>query len=98
MTTNGTGLTEDGITLSAVDSSDDDISDDVSLVSLTGSKSVWEATIRPPEEESTVTFVVDTDAFDEGNTETSQDIRVSTAFPDDDAEDTTQLFAITARL
>ena len=80
---NGTGLTEDGITFST----------GASLVSLTGSKSVWEAIIRPPVTAGTLTITVATDAFSEGNAETSKDIRVSTSFPDADAESSTTLFA-----
>ena len=79
------GLTEDGITLSSGSI----------VVSLTGENSVWEATVRPPTTAGMVTFTVDADAFDEGNTETSQDIRVSTSFPDDDAETPTELFETT---
>ena len=82
---NGTGLTEDGITLSA----------GASLVSLTGSNSAWEATVRPPVTAGTLTFTVDANAFTEGNTETTLDIRVSTAFPDTDAEVPTELFSQT---
>ena len=80
---NGTGLTEDGLTLSA----------ESSLVSLTGENSVWQAVIRPPETEDTVTVTIDADAFAEGNAETSLDIRVSESFPDDDAETPTDLFS-----
>ena len=79
---NGTGLTESNITFST----------GASLVSLTGSKSVWEATIRPPETEGTLTITIGADAFTEGNAETTHDIRVSTSFPDTDAEVPTELF------
>ena len=81
---NGTGLTESGITLSSGSS----------LVSLRGENSVWEATVRPPTTAGTVTFTVDADAFDEENAETSQEIRLSTSFPDTDAEVPSQLFAV----
>ena len=77
---NGTGLTESNITFST----------GASLVSLTGSKSVWEATIRPPETEGTLTITIGADAFTEGNAETTHDIRVSTSFPD--TEVPTELF------
>ena len=50
--------------------------------------------MRPPTTAGTVTFTVDADAFDEENAETSLDIRVSTAFPDDDAETPTQAFTV----
>ena len=79
---NGTGLTESGITFST----------GASLVSLTSSKSVWEAIIRPPETAAVITLTVAADAFTEGNAETSLDIRVSTSFPDADAEVPTTLF------
>ena len=79
---NGTGLTESGITFST----------GASLVSLTGSKSVWEAIIRPPVTAGTLTITVAANAFTEGNAETSKDIRVSTSFPDADAEFFTQAF------
>ena len=73
---NGTGLQESDIALST----------GASLVSLTGSGVTWEVVIRPPETAGTLTITVGADAFSEGNVETSKDIRVSTSFPDDDAE------------
>ena len=79
---NGTGLTEDGITLST----------GVSLVSLTGSNFVWEATIRPLETAGTLTFTIAANAFSEGNTETSLDVEIVTAYPGTDAESPTSLF------
>ena len=79
------GLTESDITFST----------GASLVSMTGSKSVWEATIRPPETAAVITMTIAANAFTEGNAETSLDIRVSTSFPDTDAEDPTQLFTLT---
>ena len=79
---NGTGLTESDITFST----------GASLVELTGSKSVWEATIRPPETAAVITMTIAADAFTEGNAETSLDIRVSTSFPDTDAEDADTTF------
>ena len=79
---NGTGLTMSGITVSA----------DSSIVSLTGSHSAWEVIIRPPTTADVVTLTIAEDAFSEGNSETSKDIRVSTFFPDTDAETPTQLF------
>ena len=64
-----------------------------SIVSVDGSNSVWEATIRPPETAvDALTFTVAADAFSEGNTETTLDIRVSTSFPDDDAQAPTEVF------
>ena len=78
---NGTGLTESNITLSSG-----------TLVALTGKGASWQATIRPPETAAVITLTVAADAFTEGNVETSKDIRVSTSFPDDDAEAPTLLF------
>ena len=78
---NGTGLTESNITLSSG-----------TLVSLTGKGASWEATIRPPETAAVITLTIGADAFAEGNAETAQDIRVSTEFPDDDAEVPTAVF------
>ena len=79
---NGTGLTESDITLSSG-----------TLVSLTGKGASWEATLRPPETDEVITLTVAADAFTEGNVETEKDIRVSTSFPDTDAEVPTELFA-----
>ena len=84
---NGTGLTESNITFST----------GASLVELTGDNAVWEATIRPPETAAVITMTIAADAFSEGNAETTQDIRISTRFPDDDAETPTELFATTSR-
>ena len=78
---NGTGLTESDITLSSG-----------TLVSLTGSGASWQATLRPPETAEVITMTVAADAFTEGNAETTHDIRVSTSFPDDDAETPALLF------
>lgn len=79
---NASGLTEDDITLST----------GASLVSLEGRNSVWEATIRPPETAGTVTITARANAVAEGNPRTSKNIRVSTSFPDTDAETPTELF------
>ena len=79
---NGTGLTESDITFST----------GASLVELTGDNAAREATIRPPTTAGTLTLTIGADAFTEGNAETSLDIRVSTSFPDTDAEDPTLLF------
>ena len=81
---NGTGLTESDITLST----------GASLVELTGDGVTWEAVIRPPETAGTLTITIVADAFSEGNVETSKDIRISTSFPDTDAEVPTQLFSV----
>ena len=79
---NGSGLEESDITLST----------GASLVSLTGDGVTWEAVIRPPTTAGMLTITVGADAFSEGNVETSKDIRISTIFPDTDAEATTELF------
>ena len=63
-----------------------------SVVSLTGEKNVWEAVIRPPESAAVLTFTIAADAVDQGNVETTKDIRISTDFPDADAEVPTELF------
>ena len=53
--------------------------------------------MRPPETASgTITFTVAADAFSEGNVETEKDIRISTSFPDADAESTRQNYLIQA--
>ena len=79
---NGTGLEESDITLST----------GASLVELTGDGVTREAVIRPPTTAGMLTITVGADAFSEGNVETSKDIRISTSFPDADAETPTQLF------
>ena len=65
-----------------------------SVVSLTGEKSVWEVVIRPPETAEVLTFTIAADAVAEGNAETEKDIRISTSFPDADAETPTELFSL----
>ena len=82
---NVTGLAEVDITLST----------GYSLQSFEGQNSVHALTIRPPETAGTCTITIAADAVTEGNAETSLDIRVSTSFPDDDAETPTQLFTLT---
>ena len=79
---NVTGLTEAGITLSA----------GASLVALEGDGVTWQATIRPPVTSGIVTVTVVANAVNEGNAETSKDIRVTKFFPDVDAESPTLLF------
>ena len=63
-----------------------------SIVAFEGANSVYKVTIRPPETAGVVTLTVNQNAVSEGNAETSKDIRVSTDFPDDDAEIPTSLF------
>ena len=82
---NGTGLTESDITLSSG-----------TLVSLTGKGASRQATLRPSETAEVITLTIAADAFSEGNAETSQDIRISTSFPDTDAETSATLFSYNA--
>ena len=89
---NITGLTEDALTVSAVDSTNQAISG-ASLVSLEGRNSVWMATIRPPQTSGILTVTVAANAVSQGNPRTSKSIRISTTFPDADAESPTQLFS-----
>ena len=79
---NGSGLEESDITFST----------GASLVSLTGDGVTWEAVIRPPTTAGTLTITIAANAFTEENVETSKDIRLSTSFPDADAEVPTLLF------
>ena len=84
---NGSGLEESDITLPT----------GASLVSLTGDGVTREAVIRPPTTAGMLTITVAANAFSEGNTETSKDIRISTTFPDADAETPTELFSVDQR-
>ena len=81
---NGSGLQESDITLST----------GASLVSLTGDGVTREAVIRPPTTAGMLTITVGANAFSEGNVETTKDIRISTSFPDADAEVPTQFFSV----
>ena len=83
---NVTGLAEVDITLST----------GYSLQSFEGQNSVHAITIRPPETAGTCTVTIAANAVTEGNAETAQDIRVSTAFPDADAEAFTKLADVSA--
>ena len=79
---NGTGLTESNLSVSHG-----------AVVAVEGRGATWKATVRPPETAvAALTFTVAANAFSEGNTETTLDIRVSTSFPDADAETPTELF------
>ena len=75
-------LAESGLTVSA----------GATLVSLEGKNSVWKATIRPPQTAGTVTVTVAANAVSQGNPQTTKSIRISTSFPDADAESSTELF------
>ena len=81
---NVTGLAEADITLST----------GYSLQSFEGQNSVHAITIRPPETAGTCTVTIGANAVTEGNAETSLDIRISTSFPDADAESPTSLFTL----
>ena len=74
--------------------SDVTVSSGSSLVSFEGENSVYHAVIRPPETAGTVTVSIAENAVPQDNPAVSQDIRVSTSFPDADAEVPTQLFTI----
>jgi len=87
-----TTLEESDITLSAVNASNADVSDDVSLVSFEGSNASYKAVIRPMEVAGMITVAIGRNAVPEGNPAVSQTIRVSTRFPDVDAEVPTLLF------
>lgn len=65
-----------------------------SIVGFDGAKSVWKVTVRPPQTAGTVTVSVRANAVSQGNPQTSKSIRVSTSFPDDDAETPSQRFGI----
>ena len=75
-------LTESGLTVSA----------GATLVSLEGKNSVWKAIIRPPQTAGTVTVTVAANAVSQGNPQTTKSIRISTSFPDADAESSVELF------
>ena len=63
-----------------------------SIVAFEGKDSVYKATIRPQQTAEIVTVTVAANAVSQGNPTTSKDIRVSTRFPDVDAEVPTELF------
>ena len=65
--------------------------DDALVVSLEGENSVHRAVIRPPETAGVLTLTIAENAVTEGNPETTQTIRISTSFPDADAEQFTQI-------
>ena len=94
---NLTGLMESDITLSVLNSRNQAITG-ATLVALEGANSVWVATIRPPDTlgrnvpTGVMRVTIAANAVDQGNAETSKDIRISTRFPDADAETPTLLF------
>ena len=75
-------LTQSGISVSAGSS----------IVAFEGANSVYMVRVRPPQTAGTVTVTVVANAVDQGNPQTSKSIRLSTTFPDADAETTTQVF------
>ena len=75
-------LTQSGISVSAGSS----------IVAFEGANSVYMVRVRPPQTAGTVTVTVVANAVDPGNPQTSKSIRLSTTFPDADAETTTQAF------
>ena len=75
-------LTQSGISVSAGSS----------IVAFEGANSVYMVRVRPPQTVGTVTVTVVANAVDQGNPQTSKSIRLSTTFPDADAETTTQVF------
>jgi len=97
---NITGLNESDITLSVVNHRNRAVPG-ASVVSLEGANSVWIATIRPPSNltvgsystTAVLTVTLAENAVDQGNAETSKDIRISSVFPDPDAETPTPLVA-----
>ena len=80
---NTTGLTQSNLS----------VNNGASIQSLEGQNSTYICTIRPPTTAAVITFTIAQNAVNEGNTETTLDIRVSTAFPDSDVVEPTQLFA-----
>ena len=79
-------LTQSGISVSAGSS----------IVAFEGANSVYMVRVRPSQTETgTVTVTVVANAVSEGNAQTSKDIRISTSFPDADAEIPTQFFSLT---
>ena len=101
---NVTGLTESDITVSAVDSANRAVSG-ASVISVEGANAVWLVWVRPPEAygrnpqntnqfltTGVLTVTIGANAVAEGNPRTSKDIRISTSFPDPDAETQTELF------
>ena len=74
--------------------SDVTVSSGSSIVAFSGSNASYKATIRPPETSGTVTVEIAANAVPEGNPATSKDIRVSTSFPDTDAQVPSSLFTV----
>ena len=66
--------------------SDVSVSAGSGIIAFEGKNSVYKATIRPPQTAGIVTVTVAANAVSQGNLQTTKDIRVSTSFPDVDAE------------
>ena len=73
------------------------VSSGSSIVAFRGEKSVYEVIIRPPTTAGMVTLTIASNAVSQGNAQTSKSIRVSTSFPDADAEVPTQLLSLADR-
>ena len=78
--------------VSGLEQSDIGVSAGYSVQSFEGSHSVYKAVIRPLETAGVLTVSLGADVVNEGNPAVSQDVRVSTTFPDADAEMGTLLF------
>ena len=76
-----------------LEQSDLSVSSGSSIVAFEGQNAVHKVTVRPPETAGTVTLTIAQNAVPQGNPQTSKTIRVSTYFPDDDAEVPSTLFS-----
>ena len=77
-------ITADGN--ATLEQSDISVNNGGSVVSLEGKGCTYKATIRPPEAAAVLTVSIPQNAVPEGNPAVSKQIRVSTSFPDADAE------------
>lgn len=76
-----------------LEQSDVSLTNGYSIQSFEGSGCSYKAVIRPPETAGVLTVSIAENAVPEGNDAVSQNIRVSTDFPDADAQDPTLLFS-----
>ena len=74
-----------------LEADDIDLTDDYSIQSFEGSGCTYRAVIRPLETAGVLSVSIAENAVPEGNPAVSQDIRVSTSFPDTDSQDPTLL-------
>lgn len=81
---NVTGLRQSGVSVSSGSS----------VLSIEGQGPVYRVWVRPPQTAGIVTLTVAQNAVNEGNPQTRKNIRVSTRFPDADAERPTSLFNV----